>query len=57
LDLSTNPTAVHEEAAPKHFLLALTDGSQDRSGCGCGINPVLNDLGQTILSKSNGWRL
>lgn len=57
LDFSTNPTAAQEEQGPKHFLLALTDGSRDRSGCGCGINSVLNDLGQAILGKVNGWRL
>lgn len=56
-DDPTNPTAVHEETGGKHLLLALTDGSRDRSGCGCGVNHVLNDLGQAILGKINGWRL
>lgn len=57
LDFSTNPAAIHEETGGKHLLLALTDGSKDRSGCGCGVATVLNDLGQDVLAKINGWGL
>jgi hypothetical protein len=57
LDFDTNPAAVHEETGGKHLLSLVTDGSRDRDGCGCSMNPVLNDLGQAILGKINAWRL
>ncbi len=57
LDFSTNPAPVHEETGGKHLLSAVTNGSRDRGGCGCGISHVLNDLGQAIVGKINIWKL